>query len=534
MSVGRLPILAVLLLGAIVRIPLLDHYHVEGLSRDASAYMSIAESFASGEGWINHSVRFLYELPARVPFPDSYWSPLFPFLLGVVFHVTGASFGAAQMVSLFFGLLVPPLAASLAFTLTRSRAAFWSAGLLAAVHPTLAMWSCRAQPEITSICLVTLTLWLLLREETRRKPILVGVAMGLAWLAKYQNGALLVPVAVYYLARAPRRWRSAALATAAFVATISPWLIRNTVLFGNPVHATVSTALISYYPEFQGEARFVTSLEKPPAPVPYILTHPRDAYALAHSSVRNLLLPFLRDQSGSVFLIPFAGLGVLISRRSGKRAAALLAFAAFLFAAFAVTTPIVRYVFVLVPVWIAFVAAGAAALFAAAAAAPAGRRWATAAATTAVLALGGSFSLRATVAGANARHDLWTPSANFGVLEALASAPYIREHTAADECVLAAETYHYARFLDRCAVQIPYDEATLHLLRERYRIRYLVTSLRDLRRHFPAWEESPPRWASLARRIPAAEIARPPANPDYPHVSEMRIYLLHAPESAAP
>ncbi|MDH3198551.1 MAG: glycosyltransferase family 39 protein, partial [Candidatus Krumholzibacteria bacterium] len=259
-----------------VRALFLDAYRFEGMGRDTAGYLNVAQNIAGGLGWVNHSVRFLFLLPEAIPHPDSYWSPLFPLTVAGVFKVLGPGFGAARVVPFAFGLLVPILVYRLARDTAQSWRAGLAAGVIAAFHPTLVMWSLRVQPEIVSIFFVTLTLWLLVAEGVPRKPLLLGASLGLSYLCKYQNLVLWAPVLLFYACHRPRRetLREVAWAVAVFAVVALPWWIRNAIVFGDPFHTAVRHMMLSYYPELGGEGRMSAALEPPPAAIPYLLSHP--------------------------------------------------------------------------------------------------------------------------------------------------------------------------------------------------------------------------------------------------------------------
>jgi len=524
---------ALLLLAASLatRVPIVHDYRLEGIDRDTAGYMQVARNISSGRGWVNDSVRYLFALPDTIPHPDEYWSPLFPLMLAGVFRATGPSFPAAQLVTLLFGVLVPVVVFLLAFALSRSRAVAVIAGIIAVFQPTFITSSSRVMPEIVMIFFVGLALAVLLyRHESRRKEVWLGVILGLAYLLKYQNGALVVPVVLYYLLATP--WRrgivSILVVGVVSVVVVSPWLVRNAIVFGDPFYAIVRSGIVSYYPEFAGEGRFVATLQVPPPAWPYILSHLGDAKALAHTALYTVVVPFFREYAGSMVLIPFVALGVVTMGSAWRRWVPLLVFSAFLVAFFAITMPLVRYVLVLLPVWVAFAAAGIGVVLRATEArgTRGATRWAGRVAVAALLVFVVVGQGRRAIAVATDTTSEWTPATNFGMLEAESVADFIDTHTAPGDVVMAAETYHYAFVLERGAVQMPYDEELLRTLRDRYHIRYLVTSLRDLRKHFPEWEERTPTWIRMVQRIPADEIPRPQWNPTYSHVSEMRVYEL--------
>ncbi|WP_448577116.1 ArnT family glycosyltransferase [Thermosphaera sp.] len=73
---------------------------------------------------------------------------------------------------------------------------------------------------------------------------LSAVSCGLAILTRYSAVALLPGLAVFIGWQfGPRRWRWAAVYTAIAVAVVAPWLVRNTMVSGNPFGLALHTAL---------------------------------------------------------------------------------------------------------------------------------------------------------------------------------------------------------------------------------------------------------------------------------------------------
>ena len=250
-------------------------YTLAGSDCDGAAYMDLARNIAGGSGWVTNSLRFLFLLPPSLPQPDAHWSPLYPLLTSWSFAAFGPSFTAAKVVPLVFGALVPAVVCVLTAIMTRSRRAALIAGVVAVFHPTLVTWSLRIETEILSVFFVGVVFALLFDARASRRPYWLGLALGLAYLAKYQSVLLWAPVVCFYAISNP--WRVAlrrlAVAAAVFVAVILPWLIRNALVFGNPVYTDLSRNFISYYPEFGGEPRYLSSLTMPVSTFAYLTHH---------------------------------------------------------------------------------------------------------------------------------------------------------------------------------------------------------------------------------------------------------------------
>lgn len=514
------------LASVILRILFFEDYTFEGTDCDAAAYMNVAQNIRSGAGWVSNSLRFLFTLPPLLPQADALWSPLYPLLTAASYAVFGTSFTSAKLVPLIFGVMVPGMIFLMTEHLTRSWKAALIAGALAVFHSALVTWSLRIETEIASTFFVGLTYFLLFNSRTAAKPYWLGIALGLAYLMKYQSLLLWPPVILFYVLNL--RWQTAArrLAVVAVVFTvvISPWLVRNTLAFGSPFHSELRYNVISYYPEFGGEPRYLSSLELPVGAFEYMSTHPMTVFAFAKANLKRLLSEFFQQNVGSLVLVPFAIMGVPCMVRDWRRWVPMLLFASLLVGAVIISIPQVRYLFVLIPFWIALVAAGAGWMLALVARQRRLRDRSWRVAIWVILLLAAADETRSTVNAAKNDGALWSPSANFCALEANGFSGFIRRYTEPTETVFAPETYHYALIFGRNAVQIPFDADVLLRLREQYNIRYMVITTRDLRKRWPSWVEQPPQWVRLVLLVPADRIPRPDRNPSYGHVSELRIY----------
>ena len=509
----------------VVRLWFFEAYAFAGTDCDGASYMDLARSIAGGEGWVTHSLRFLFLLPPSMPQPDAHWSPLYPILTSLSYIAFGESFTSAKLVPLVFGTLVPGVVFLLCAALTRSWRTAFVAGVLAVFHPTLVTWSLRIETEIVSAFFVGLVFVFLFSHRAAARPYWLGLALGLAYLTKYQSILLWAPVVLFYAVNDP--WRTAgkrlAVAAATFVAVISPWLVRNVMTFGDPLYTAVRHNMISYYPEFGGEPRYLSSLQMPVSAWDYMRTHAGTVLEFSKSNVQLLARAFFQQNEGSRLLIALAVPGVLYMVRAWKPWASLLLFVVLLVGVTSIAIPQVRYLHPLVPIWIAVVAVGAGWLLE-----KAGGRWMFAIPVWLFLLVAVVGETRSTVERAQQKGSEWSPSANFCALEAQAASGPIQERTTPDEAVFAPEPFHYALLLERNAIQIPFDEDALVSLSRRYDVRYMVITTRDLRKRLPSWEEHLPAWARLVLFVPSGDIPRPPGNPDYGFVSDLRVYELTA------
>lgn len=123
------------------------------------------------------------------------------------------------------------------------------AALLLALTPIFVRWSASGYTDVPAGffgALAALFAWRLVRRGAGFDALLAGVMAGLAAWTKNSALAFAVSLAVIVLyGMLPRRdgarltWRHAALAGLGLLATAGPWYLRNIVLFGQPVPATL-------------------------------------------------------------------------------------------------------------------------------------------------------------------------------------------------------------------------------------------------------------------------------------------------------
>ncbi|MFM9965774.1 MAG: glycosyltransferase family 39 protein [Planctomycetaceae bacterium] len=232
-------LIALLLLAALLRLGVIC-WKPESLSEDRDLYWGIAKHLAAGHGFANPDWGH----------PTAYRPPLYPWLLAGILFVGG---GAKLLAFVQIGLSVSTV--WLTWRLAK-RLGLRSMALLAAafvaVNPLLVQTTALAMTETLSTFLQTLLLLILV--ETRpgewRHRWGIGVLFGLAALCRptiwaFAVLASVVSVAGLFVRRSsassPRRvhvlagWLAIALTCGL---TVAPWVIRNYLIFGEPILTT--------------------------------------------------------------------------------------------------------------------------------------------------------------------------------------------------------------------------------------------------------------------------------------------------------
>jgi 4-amino-4-deoxy-L-arabinose transferase-like glycosyltransferase len=175
--------------------------------------------------------------------PTAWEPPLYPYLIGGVFKMTGVYTHASALILLIINSIFSALTCVPIFLIGRKcfgeKVAVWASWAWALL-PTVMYWGSRWVWETSlAALLLVLIFWLALTLE-EFEGATPWIAFGLLWgVAGLTNSSLLSFLPASELWPWYRRWKSGkrslgcvALATLFFAATITPWLVRNYETFG--------------------------------------------------------------------------------------------------------------------------------------------------------------------------------------------------------------------------------------------------------------------------------------------------------------
>jgi 4-amino-4-deoxy-L-arabinose transferase-like glycosyltransferase len=224
---GRGFVLATLVIAALgVAISILAYTYTRQptLMFDENYYFPVAESTAGGAYQDGYIVR----------------PPLYPFFLAGLFRLFGTGFGTALLVQ---SILRGAVLAGVSYLGKRYVSAFagLAAASLLAVYPLLVWTYTRFISEILYIPLFLVSFFLLektVRSERMSDVAVAGVFSGLATLARSTSFFFTVIVAVWLAVRksetgrfSRRNLAQACLLVVMLLASISPWTIRNAIVY---------------------------------------------------------------------------------------------------------------------------------------------------------------------------------------------------------------------------------------------------------------------------------------------------------------
>ena len=237
-------------------------YFQSHLTTDLDAYAGIAQAVANGDG---------YSTPGTTE-PTAYRPPLFSLLLAATMNLVDIAW-SVSLWQVVLGVATVGLTWRLACDLGLGRSAFLAA-LLVAVDPILLFYGTYPMTEVCCACLTTAWCCLVVRSrrlaETATSStiattnLLTGFVFGLAVLCRptlWAAGALyccMVMAPTICFRRVSSASRLIALFTAfvGIAVAVTPWVIRNQMVFGTPIMTTTHggyTLLLANNPTFYDE-----------------------------------------------------------------------------------------------------------------------------------------------------------------------------------------------------------------------------------------------------------------------------------------
>jgi 4-amino-4-deoxy-L-arabinose transferase-like glycosyltransferase len=197
---------------------------------DEQHYRDLALNLLEGRGFASASG------------PTSLRPPLYPAMMAAVWSVAGAAnYQAVRVVQIAFGMATAALVFWLGRTLWNDRAGLFAAAIVA-FYPTLVLTNFLLLTETVFTFLLTAFVAIVVALVGRPRLLTAAAAGGVLALAALTRSiawplpVVLVPLLLWALpGPLVRRFAMAACLTAAFVAVIAPWSVRNTRLQRVPV-----------------------------------------------------------------------------------------------------------------------------------------------------------------------------------------------------------------------------------------------------------------------------------------------------------
>jgi len=445
----------------IVRVACLPAVSESNLTPDGARFLNIARCITRGEGFSTPEAWPAWMAPERLPMPETFKEPGYPFAIAALAALGVPLFAAGQWISLLAGLLLPFVVYALGRRLHADPWVALAAAALTTACPVLIAQSAYVMAESLFALLVTTAFLAAAPRLAGEGPeagrafapprsaqaldFAAGAILGLAFLVRAQ-AALAAPALLLLLAAGttPRvRVARVLFAGVGALAAVAPFLARNVRLFGAPLHSDVTAfGLWPYVDTFT----LVHSPDRPPDATRYALAHLGDVTRVVVHGARRFAIETLpHDLLGHwVFLVPLA-LGAAIAGARARVWGFAWAFLVTTLAFILGLNWIARYFASLAPVLALLVALGAVSL---------ARSWSSSESARGVRpsrVLGLVFALLlAAVAVRSVRHVAPPPDRERDA--ARNEAAFLDAHLTADEAVMGETTSYWAYYADRFAV----------------------------------------------------------------------------------
>jgi 4-amino-4-deoxy-L-arabinose transferase-like glycosyltransferase len=270
---------------------------------DQFYFSAMPKLLADGHGFVAP-----FKLVFRhVTVPTAEHPPLYSVVLAVPAKLGITSPDSQRLAGSVFGAGTITTVGLLGRRLAGERAGLIAAGL-AAIYPMLIGADGALMSETLLGLLVALTLlcaYRLLDRPDAVRAATFGVVAGLAALTRGE-ALLLLPLALVPVVRRPGGWRAAAIAAVALVVVLTPWTIRNWVVFDRPVliatNSGTAVAGANCYATYHGSK---IGGWWPPC----IREHPGLNEAAHHSKALHEGVDYARDHAGRLPVVLAARFG---------------------------------------------------------------------------------------------------------------------------------------------------------------------------------------------------------------------------------
>jgi len=227
------------LLALILRLGWLGFFEGRFTAADTDDYTDIAVNILQGKG-------YGYEGG-----PTAFVVPLYPFFLTGIFGLFGENLLAVQLVQMLLSALTVVLVYLIARRLFDPSAGVIAA-LIAAVHPWLIFWSGYVLTETLFVFLLTaaiLAYVYLVKKPSLWKALGSGILLGLSALCRPVGLQVALALIFVWLLLAPkssRRWPVLGILLVSMSLILSPWIIRNYLVFHKFVPVSSASGAVLY------------------------------------------------------------------------------------------------------------------------------------------------------------------------------------------------------------------------------------------------------------------------------------------------
>ncbi|HBC45581.1 MAG TPA: hypothetical protein DEO84_10250 [candidate division Zixibacteria bacterium] len=219
----------------------------EGIG-DGNDYAGLARNINRGQGFtLGHIYPLSLAFDPNIPQPNNMWAPGYPLYLAIWFSILGANDTAAMLASIFALWLLIIAGYLLGRKVLDERLGLIIAALIALSQIVLYA-AVEGTPEIFTGAILAFSLLVIIGKQNMARIIISGILFAISILTRYQIAIVGIPLAILFI---ENKKRFLPIWLIAVLFGISPWLLRNALVLGNPLFTLQS------YGEFtKGMGRF--------------------------------------------------------------------------------------------------------------------------------------------------------------------------------------------------------------------------------------------------------------------------------------
>ncbi len=247
LDIAKIILIIALLLGIVLRVNMWQQGEGNNIfrrSRDSVAYDAIARNLLAGKGYVGTT-----HMIERKGQPTAFYGPIYPFYLVAIYTVFGRSVKAVQLSHMIISLATVVLLYILGEKVYGKMAGALAA-LIFALSPQIAHYSFYLMSDTLDILLEILLLILIVAFLRKERPSMwvlggTGLLLGIAYLCRqtvFFFPVILIPIMWLRYRNNGRAWllKSVAVLTAGILLAIAPWVIRNYIVFKEPLVETTT------------------------------------------------------------------------------------------------------------------------------------------------------------------------------------------------------------------------------------------------------------------------------------------------------
>ncbi len=207
---------------------------------DPAFYYVVAENLVSGKGFTIEYLWHFHVEYSEIAHPIDYWAPGISILIAVFFSFFGESWRVATLVVNFTGTFIVLMVYCWGKYLFNKKIGFIAA-FFSSINPYFLTDSTLLGPDTTYIFTLLLASFVIIKsinDDNKKFWAIGGCLVGISYLMRYEAALIVISVFIYFLIRKkdlPFKNKGVWLSILFFLFIVSPWLIRNSIIYHDPI-----------------------------------------------------------------------------------------------------------------------------------------------------------------------------------------------------------------------------------------------------------------------------------------------------------